>query len=172
MDRNLCCLRYLNYGRKKIWKMMFVGDGRPAQYTVNNGSNCLSALFYKKESSPTLGYLFGWLLIRFWILFDTFWRHLGSNWALETCLIFYWCWRYPQILGEQILEGKVWFWAPNHRTQIADKWPQICNLLLHVNRKGNRQQKETRICDQDQFPTSAAWWPLASRGRWIHKGTT
>ena len=56
--------------------------------------------------------------------FDTFWFHLGSNWALEACLIFYEFSlifrRYLQILGTLILEGKVWFWAPNHRNQIAD----------------------------------------------------
>ena len=95
---------------------MFVGDGRPAQYTVNNGSNCMSALFYKKEPNPILGYLFGRLLAPFWRLFATFWFHLGSNWALEACLSVYEFSlifrRYRQILGYQILEGKSLVWDP------------------------------------------------------------
>ena len=63
---------------------MFVGDGRPAQHTVNNGSNCMSALLYRKGAQSHLGYLFSRLLASFWRLFDTFWFHLGSNWASEA----------------------------------------------------------------------------------------
>ena len=38
----------------------------------------------EKGPNPILGYLFSRLLAPFWRLFDTFWFHLGPNWALEA----------------------------------------------------------------------------------------
>ena len=63
---------------------MFVGDGRPAQYTVNNGSNCMSAVFLQNrvQSHFRLRLLMAFVFIL--MTFSIFWIHLGPNWALEA----------------------------------------------------------------------------------------
>ena len=64
--------------------MMFVGDGRPAQYIVNNGSNCMSAVFLQNrvQSHFRLRFLMAFVFIL--MTFSTFWIHLGPNWALQA----------------------------------------------------------------------------------------
>ena len=64
--------------------MMCVGDGPPAQYSVNNGSNCMSAVFLQNrvQSHFRLRLLMAFVFIL--MTFSIFWIHLGPNWALEA----------------------------------------------------------------------------------------
>ena len=107
------------------------------------GPTACRHFFTEKESSPILGYLFGRLLTPFWILFDTFWLHLGSNWALEACLIFYEFSLifkgYPQILGNQILGGKVGFGTPIPQNPDYRQLTSDLQSALTSEGKGNRQ---------------------------------
>ena len=113
------------------------------------GPNACRHFVTEKESSPILGYLFGRLLAPFWKLFATFWLHLGSNWALEACLIFYEfsliSKRCPQILVEQILEGKGWFGTPKPQNPDCRQVTSDLQSALTCEQEG----KQTAEGNQD-----------------------
>ena len=71
-----------------------------------------------------LGYHFSRLLASFWRLFDTFWFHLGSNWASEA-----WTrdtWYFLDFKGGSRIQSRLadggdnMVWRPTTNSQLAN----------------------------------------------------
>ena len=116
------------------------------------------------------------ILETFWHLLAPLGFQLGFRSMFQFLLLFVDFQEVPPKSYTLILGGKMGFWTPIPQNPDYRQLTSDLQSALSSEGKGNRQQKwrfvtmiyqEMRICDQDQFPTSAAWWPLATRGRRI-----